>query len=137
MGLGDTEGVLDAVERGCDLFDCVWPTRLARHGKVLSRLGDYSVRRAEFADADRPIDPDCPCATCRNHSLAYLRHLRVTGELLGHRLLTIHNLTYTLGVLSDARVAILGGRFAAFRAELTASRDRHGPRGGYATQAPA
>jgi queuine tRNA-ribosyltransferase len=136
MGLGDTDGVLDAVERGCDLFDCVWPTRLARHGKVLSRLGDYSVRRAEFAAADRPIDPDCPCPTCRNHSLAYLRHLRVTGELLGHRLLTIHNLTYTLGVLAGAREAIVRGRFTAFRAALAASRDRHRPGGGYATQAP-
>ncbi len=136
MGLGDTEGVLDAVARGCDLFDCVWPTRLARHGKVLSRLGDYSVRRAEFAAADRPIDPECPCPTCRHHSLAYLRHLRVTGELLGHRLLTIHNLTYTLGLLADARQAIREDRFTAFRARLAASRDRHPPGGGYATQAP-
>jgi len=136
MGLGDTDGVLDAVERGCDLFDCVWPTRLARHGKVLSRLGDYSVRRAEFARADRPIDPECPCATCRGHSLAYLRHLRITGELLGHRLLTIHNLTYTLGVLSGARAAIQSGRLGAFREALAASRDRQGPGGGYATQAP-
>ena len=137
MGLGDTEGVLDAVERGYDLFDCVLPTRLARHGKVLSRLGDYSVRRVEFAAAERPIDPDCGCLTCRNHSLAYLRHLRVTGELLGQRLLSIHNLSYILGVLSGARKAIVAGGFTPFRAELTASRVRHSPGDGYATHAPA
>lgn len=122
MGLGDTEGVLDAVERGCDLFDCVWPTRLARHGKVLSRLGDYSVRRAQLAAEQGPIDPDCPCLTCRRYSLAYLRHLRVTGELAGHRLLSIHNLTYTLGVLAGARAAVAGGRLAAYRRELAAGR---------------
>ena len=122
MGLGDTEGVLDAVERGCDLFDCVWPTRLARHGKVLSRLGDYSIRRAEFADDPEPIDPECGCFTCRTHSRGYLRHLRVTDELLGHRLLSIHNLTYTLGVVTEARGAIEAGRFEAFRAALAETR---------------
>jgi queuine tRNA-ribosyltransferase len=122
MGLGDTEGVLDAVERGCDLFDCVWPTRLARHGKVLSRLGDYSIRRAEFTEDQDPIDPECSCFTCRTHSRGYLRHLRVTDELLGHRLLSIHNLTYTLGVLASAREAILDGTFASYRRRLTADR---------------
>jgi queuine tRNA-ribosyltransferase len=127
MGLGDTEGVLDAVERGCDLFDCVWPTRLARHGKVLSRLGDYSIRRAEFAGDPDPIDPECGCFTCRVHSRGYLRHLRVTDELLGHRLLSIHNLTYTLGVLAGARRAIEAGDFAGHRARLTAARASRDP----------
>jgi queuine tRNA-ribosyltransferase len=122
MGLGDTEGVLDAIERGCDLFDCVLPTRLARHGKVLSRLGDYAIRRAEFASDRQPIDPECGCFTCRTHSRGYLRHLRITNELLGHRLLSIHNLAYTLGVLTEARAAIAAGRFTAFRRALTASR---------------
>lgn len=122
MGLGDTEGVLEAVARGCDLFDCVWPTRLARHGKVLSRLGDYSIRRAELAAEEGPIDPECSCLTCRRYSLAYLRHLRVTGELTGHRLLSIHNLTYTLGVLAGAGRAVAEGEFAAYRAGLAATR---------------
>jgi queuine tRNA-ribosyltransferase len=127
MGLGDTEGVLDAVARGCDLFDCVWPTRLARHGKVLSRLGDFQIRRAEFAADEAPIDPECPCATCRRHSRGYLRHLRVTGELLGHRLLSIHNLTYTLGLLAGARRAIVAGEFAAYRDAVVAERDTDAP----------
>jgi queuine tRNA-ribosyltransferase len=122
MGLGDTEGVLDAVARGCDLFDCVWPTRLARHGKVLSHDGDYSIRRAEFAGDPAPIDEACPCLTCRTYSRGYLRHLRVTGELLGHRLLSIHNLTYTLGVLAGARRAVAEGAFAAYREQVTARR---------------
>jgi queuine tRNA-ribosyltransferase len=127
MGLGDTDGVLDAVERGCDLFDCVWPTRLARHGKVLSRLGDYSIRRAEFATDPDPIDPECGCFTCRTHTRGYLRHLRVTDELLGHRLLSIHNLAYTLDVMAGARAAIEAGRFAEYRSVLAASRDGEGP----------
>lgn len=122
MGLGDTEGVLDAIERGCDLFDCVWPTRLARHGKVLSRLGDYSIRRAEFRADPEPIDPDCGCFTCTTHSKGYLRHLKVTDELLGHRLLSIHNLAFTLGVLADAATAIATGRFVEFRTGLVRSR---------------
>jgi queuine tRNA-ribosyltransferase len=130
MGLGDTEGVLDAVARGCDLFDCVWPTRLARHGKVLSRLGDYSIRRAEFATDDSPIDRECPCFTCSTHPRGYLRHLRATGELLGHRLLSVHNLTYTLGVLAGARAAIAEGTLESYRAGLDASRATHGPQGG-------
>ncbi|MEX2323230.1 MAG: tRNA guanosine(34) transglycosylase Tgt [Acidimicrobiia bacterium] len=122
MGLGDTEGVLDAVERGCDLFDCVWPTRLARHGKVLSRLGDYSIRRADLATANRPIDPDCGCSTCAAYSIGYLRHLHMTGELLGMQLLSIHNLAYTLGVMAGTRAAIIGGALGAYRAALTRSR---------------
>jgi queuine tRNA-ribosyltransferase len=129
MGLGDTEGVLEAVARGCDLFDCVWPTRLARHGKVLSRAGDYSIRRAEFARDESPIDPDCPCLTCARYSRGYLRHLRVTGELLGHRLLSIHNLTYTLGVLADARSSITTGTFAEYRDAVVAGRKMRGAQG--------
>jgi len=124
MGLGDTEGVLDAIARGCDLFDCVWPTRLARHGKVLTATGDFSIRRAEYAADPGPLDESCPCRTCRNHSRAYLRHLQMTGELLVYRLLSIHNLTYTLGVMRGARLAIAEGRFDAFRTGLVAARGR-------------
>ncbi len=122
MGLGDIEGVLDAVGRGFDLFDCVWPTRLARHGKALTRAGDFSIRRAEFARDARPLDPDCSCFTCRTHSRAYLRHLRVTDELLGHRLLSIHNLAYTLETLRLAGEAIARGTFDDFRASVSQRR---------------
>ncbi len=122
MGLGDTTGVVDAVALGADLFDCVWPTRLARHGKALTPDGDLSIRRREFAADDRPLDPDCGCLTCARYSRGYLRHLRLTGELAGHRLLSIHNLTYTLDLMRRARQAIEAGGFAAFRREVAARR---------------
>ncbi len=115
MGLGDTEGILDCVERGVDLFDCVLPTRLARHGKVLSRDGDFSIKRAEWATETAPIDPECGCVACRRYSRGYVRHLFNTKEFLGPRLLSVHNLTYTLGLMSDIRRAIAAGRFGAFR----------------------
>jgi queuine tRNA-ribosyltransferase len=129
MGLGDTEGVLEAVERGCDLFDCVWPTRLARHGKVLSRQGDYSIRRAEFLTDPEPIDGECRCLACGRYSRGYLRHLVMTGELLGLRLLSLHNLTYTLDLMAGARRAIASTGFMAFRASVAAARSSREPRG--------
>ncbi len=128
MGLGDSEGVLDAVARGCDLFDCVWPTRLARHGKIITRTGDYGLRRAEFATDPSPLSADCDCSTCTTYSRAYLRHLLKTKEISAYRLLSIHNLTYTLQLLIDARVAIEDGRFADFRAEVAEIRAGSVPR---------
>ncbi|MDH3426090.1 MAG: tRNA guanosine(34) transglycosylase Tgt [Acidimicrobiia bacterium] len=122
MGLGDTEGVLDAVERGADLFDCVWPTRLARHGKVLTSVGDFAIRLTEHAEDDAPLDPSCECRTCDRYSKAYLRHLHLTNEPTGRRLLSIHNLTYTLGVLRDARAAIEAGTFTDFKARAVGKR---------------
>ncbi len=122
MGLGDTEGVLDAIERGCDLFDCVWPTRLARHGRIITEDGDYNLRRAEFALDPRPLAPGCACHTCSTVSRAYLRHLLTTNELTAFRLLSLHNLTYTLGLLSGARAAIAGNRFSAYRQEVVGLR---------------
>ena len=122
MGLGDTEGVLAAIERGCDLFDCVWPTRLARHGKVFTAVGDYSIKRAEFARDDRPPEEGCDCHTCARYSRAYLRHLKGTGELSAQRLLSIHNLRYTTRLMADVRSAIEADRLAAFVSERTALR---------------
>jgi len=118
MGLGDTEGMLDAIERGVDLFDCVLPTRLARHGKVLSRSGDYSIKKAQWVSSADPLMPGCTCFTCATYSRGYVRHLFNTKELLGLRLGTIHNLTYTLTLMADARQAILDNRYASFSAEV-------------------
>ncbi len=122
MGLGDTEGVLAAIARGCDLFDCVWPTRLARHGKVFTATGDYSIKRAEFAQDDRPLEEGCDCHTCWRYSRAYLRHLKGTGEPSAQRLLSIHNLRYTMRLMSGVRAAIEADRFEEFVAECTARR---------------
>lgn len=114
MGLGDTDGLLDAIGRGADMFDCVIPTRVARHGKALSRTGDFNINQVRFEADDGPIDPDCGCHTCRNHSNAYLRHLIRTNELSAHRLLSIHNLQYTLDLVMAAGAAITESRLEDF-----------------------
>jgi queuine tRNA-ribosyltransferase len=123
MGLGDPSGVLDAVARGADLFDCVWPTRLARHGRVLTPAGDFNLRRAEYRSDPEPLQPGCPCFACQTHNRAYLRHLLAANELSAFRLLSIHNLHYTLSLLRDARQSILAGTFGDFTAAITAIRN--------------
>ncbi|MCH8899449.1 MAG: tRNA guanosine(34) transglycosylase Tgt [Acidobacteria bacterium] len=122
MGLGDTEGLLAAIARGVDLFDCVIPTRLARHGKALTRRGDVSIQRKEWRSDDRPLDPECACLTCRRYSRGYLRHLHTTKEPLAGRLLTLHNLTYTFDLIRGAREAITDGTFGEYRAGVLAAR---------------
>lgn len=125
MGLGDTDGLLDAINRGADMFDCVIPTRLARHGRVLTREGDFNIRRVEFTDDEGPIDPECGCHTCQSHTRAYLRHLVRMNELSAHRLLTVHNLTYVLELVAGARSAIETGGLESF-VESTRSRRLEG-----------
>lgn len=122
MGLGDTEGMLAAIDRGVDLFDCVIPTRLARHGKALTRTGDISIKRAEWIADDTPLDTACTCVTCRRYSRGYVRHLYTTKEPLADRLLTLHNLTYTFDLLTGARGAVADGRFEAFHAGIIQAR---------------
>lgn len=122
MGLGDTEGVLDAIAEGADLFDCVWPTRMARHGKVFTGGGDYNLKRAEFRLSRDPLEADCACHTCQHHSRGYLRHLLAVKEITAYRLLSMHNLHYTLSILRDAREAISDGRFAEYRTGVTGRR---------------
>jgi queuine tRNA-ribosyltransferase len=122
MGLGDPEGLLAAIARGADMFDCVIPTRLARHGRALTSNGDFNLKRVEHQDDAAPIDPECACPTCTRHSRAYLRHLLKSGEMTGMRLLTIHNLTYLTGLVTEAAEAIASGRFEAHAAEIKARR---------------
>ncbi|GMQ93128.1 MAG: tRNA guanosine(34) transglycosylase Tgt [Acidimicrobiia bacterium] len=124
MGLGDTEGILDAVSRGADLFDCVLPTRVARHGKALTRDGDLSMRRTEWTRDKTPIERDCPCIACRRYGRGYIRHLVGTGELLAHRLLTLHNLSYTYRLMADIRDHIAEGTFEAFKDDVIGRRQR-------------
>lgn len=122
MGLGDTEGMLAAVTRGIDLFDCVLPTRLARHGKALHPDGDFSIKRADLATSEESVDSACGCLTCTTYSRGYLRHLFSAKEPLGPRLLTIHNLSYTFDLLAGARKAIADGSLSTFAAERVARR---------------
>ena len=115
MGLGHPEDLLQAVERGVDLFDCVVPTRHGRHGVLFAREGRLAIRNARFREDPLPPEPGCDCPTCASFSRAYLRHLFVCGDLLGPRLATLHNLRFYYRLLEDAGRAIAAGRFAAFR----------------------
>lgn len=122
MGLGDPEGLLDAVARGADMFDCVIPTRLGRHGRALTSEGDFNLKRAEHTRDPGPIEDGCGCSTCARHSRGYIRHLVRTKELTGYRLLTVHNLWYLARLMEAASEAIARGRFEAFAAEAKARR---------------
>lgn len=122
MGVGDPLGMVDAIARGVDMFDCVWPTRLARHGKILTDAGDYNLRVAAYARDDRPLEPRCPCPVCARYSRSYLRHLLRVGEITAGRLLSIHNLTYTTRLMEGARRAILAGEFDRFRRDFAQRR---------------
>ncbi len=117
MGVGMPEDLLEGVAAGVDLFDCVLPTRCARTGLLFTSRGRLVIRNARFADDERPVDPDCPCYGCRTFSRAYLRHLFKSGEILGLRLNTLHNLQHYLGLMAGVREAIERGRFQAFRRE--------------------
>jgi queuine tRNA-ribosyltransferase len=117
MGIGDPAGILDVVERGIDLFDCVWPTRLGRTGTALTRDGRLNLKNARFTRDARPLAEDCSCPACERFSRAYLRHLVNQHELLGLRLLSLHNLRFLLDLTSGARQAILERRFADYKRE--------------------
>ena len=116
MGVGTERELLAAIALGVDLFDCVWPTRLARTGAALVGPGRINLVSSRYAADFGPLEPGCECATCRRHGRAQVHHLLRRGELLGYRLLTIHNLHHTLELARGARRAVLDGRFAQFAA---------------------
>ena len=122
MGVGTPLDLMDAVERGIDMFDCVLPTRNARHGILFTTHGELRIKNAAHRADPRPLDPDCACATCRSYSRAYLHHLHRTGEALGARLNTIHNLHHYQQLMAGMREAIEQGHLAAFTA---ARRERY------------
>jgi queuine tRNA-ribosyltransferase len=113
--VGHPVDLVDAVERGVDMMDCVLPTRNARRGTVFISTGRLVVKNAVYANDPRPLDPECDCTTCRRFSRAYLRHLFVAGELLAMRLASVHAVHHIVGVARRARKAILEGRFTEFR----------------------
>jgi queuine tRNA-ribosyltransferase len=117
MGIGDPEGILEVIERGIDMFDCVLPTRTARTGSALTWEGRLNLRNAAFARDPRPLDDGCTCPACTRFTRAYIRHLINQQELLGLRLLSLHNLRFLLELTANARAAIEQGRFAAYKAE--------------------
>ena len=115
MGVGAPEDIVTGVGLGCDIFDSVLPTRVARHGAFYTRVGRRNLRAAEFKLMDAPLEADCDCPACRNFSAAYLHHLYRAGELLSLRLLTQHNLRFLARLMADVRQAIEEARYAAFR----------------------
>jgi len=114
MGVGSPEDLVTGVQRGVDIFDCVLPTRLARHHVAITRLGRVNIANARHAADGLPIDEACQCYACRNFSRAYLRHLVLANEMLGATLLTIHNLTTLVSLMADIRQAIQQGCFTQF-----------------------
>src|SRR5256884_7570065 len=117
MGIGDPEGVLQVIERGVDMFDCVLPTRTARTGSAVTSEGRLNLRNNRFARDPRPLDEGCSCPACSRFSRAYIRHLVNQQELLGLRLLTLHNLRFLLRLTSGARAAIEAGTWSSFKNE--------------------
>jgi queuine tRNA-ribosyltransferase len=131
MGVGYPEDLVHAVACGVDLFDCVLPTRSARTGKVFTSRGELTIKNARFADDPRPLDESCACPTCAVYSRAALRHLFVANEVTSVVLLTMHNLSFFLSLLREAREAIMAGRYGGFRQRVRTTRDsnlrNHGP----------
>ena len=117
MGVGTPVNILEAVERGVDLFDCVMPSRNARHGHLFTSKGIINISNKKYERDFGPIDENCQCPTCKNHSRAYVRHLMKADEMLGHRLCVMHNLWFYNTLMEDIRKALDEGRFAEFKRE--------------------
>jgi queuine tRNA-ribosyltransferase len=117
MGVGFPEDLIEAVRRGVDLFDCVAPTRMGRNGTAFSSTGRLNIKRADFRADPRPIDEACDCAACRRFSRAYIRHLYVSDEILGLRLLSLHNVHFLVSLMRGARAAIQSGNFESWASE--------------------
>ncbi|MBM4180944.1 MAG: tRNA guanosine(34) transglycosylase Tgt [Betaproteobacteria bacterium] len=122
MGVGTPEDIVHAVSNGIDMFDCVMPTRNARHGLLFTWSGDIRIKNARFRHDTGPIDPACDCYTCRHYSRAYLHHLQRSGEMLGARLNSIHNLHFYQDFTARMRVALERGEFEAWRREFLDAR---------------
>ena len=118
MGVGSPEDLVEGVWRGIDMFDCVLPTRIARHGTVFLPTGKLTVRNAEFARDFRPIQEGCDCYACKHYSRAYIRHLMKAEEMLGMRLCSIHNLRFLVRTMEEIREALENGTFAQYRKEF-------------------
>lgn len=118
LGIGDPEDLFDCVERGIDTFDCVAPTRLARHGSFHTAFGRLNIQNARFREDPRPIEAGCTCYTCQTFSRAYIRHLFVADEILGYRLATVHNLHFMLRLMERIRESMRDRRFAEAKQEF-------------------
>lgn len=124
MGVGTPSNIIEAVARGVDIFDCVMPSRNARHGHLNTWEGVINIWNAKYQDDDRPIDEKCGCPTCQRHSRAYLRHLMKANEMLGMRLAVMHNLYFYNTLMEKIREALDNDCFEEFRAEYSEKLDK-------------
>lgn len=124
MGVGTPANILEAVARGVDLFDCVMPSRNARHGHLFTMNGVININNQKYERDFTPIDPECNCPVCRSHTRAYVRHLVKSGEMLGHRLSVMHNLWFYNTLMEKIRAALDEGCFDSFKAEMLERLDR-------------
>lgn len=118
MGVGDPASMIEAIALGVDQFDCVLQTRLGRHGTALTSQGRVNLKRAEFVESSAPIDVDCHCMVCQRHSRGYVRHLFQVGEPTASRLVSYHNVAWTLSLMDRARSAIIAGTFQSLRKQV-------------------
>ncbi len=118
MGVGTPANILEAVERGIDMFDCVYPSRNGRHGHLYTHHGKININNAKYAEDDRPIEEGCQCPACRRFSRAYIRHLHKSGEMLGLRLCVLHNLYFYNHLMEEIRDSLDAGDFASFKRSL-------------------
>lgn len=118
MGVGSPGAILDAIERGVDMFDCVLPTRIARHGTAMTSHGRIIIKNKEYERDFTPLDDNCDCYCCKNYTKAYLRHLFKANEMLGHRLMSIHNISFLVNLTTNARKAIEEDRFLEYKKEV-------------------
>lgn len=121
MGVGTPANILEAVERGVDFFDCVYPTRNGRHGHIYTNHGKLNLFNAKYELDDRPLEEGCDCPVCRHYSRAYIRHLLKAKEMLGMRLCVMHNLYFYNTMMEEIRAAIEEGRYAAYKKEKLAA----------------
>ena len=124
MGVGTPEDIIEAIDRGVDMFDCVMPTRNARNGTLFTSFGRLNIKAAKYKLDENPIDNECNCFTCQNYSRAYLNHLFKAKELTYFRLASIHNLHYYLNLVKEAREAILNSKFKEFKKEFYDKRNK-------------
>ena len=120
MGVGSVDFLLEGIANGVDMFDCVLPTRIARHGALMTSQGRVNIRDAKYKEDFSPLDPECDCYTCKNYTKAYIRHLYVAEESFGKRLLSIHNVRFLIHLMEEARKAIKEDRFGDFRDAMIA-----------------
>lgn len=118
MGVGSLDYILGAIEKGVDMMDCVLPTRIARHGTLMTHNGRINIKNTKYKEDFGPLDPECNCYTCRNYTRAYLRHLYVADESFGKRLLSLHNTAFLLEIAKGAREAIKENRFKEYKEEV-------------------